>query len=252
MDEAFQANCYYNIILQYRKNIKIYHDEMNYSSAFYSYTFNALVVATFMELAKIYDNHKSAINIIKLMDLCRENLSLFPKQKEVSINIEGEETMMKLPYEHEVKLDEYDFFQKEIESSKLFNKLFSDAEIPIKAEMTIERYFELYKWKYSKIKPKIENLRKQRNKIYAHNDPKSFENMEAIILDYPLKDSDVESLITFALEYCQFVIALLTGVNKASEPINIKDWQNTLKLVQIGSKYHKLEKDTVFIEKNCD
>ena len=79
MQEAFQANCYYDIIKQYSENSKEYQEEIAFSSVFYTYTYNALVVATFMELAKIYDRNKDSINIKGMMDICKVHISLFPE-----------------------------------------------------------------------------------------------------------------------------------------------------------------------------
>ncbi|EOS8040453.1 hypothetical protein DUC50_RS12765, partial [Enterococcus hirae] len=65
MNQARQANCYFSIVKQVAENRTNYYEEMSLSSAFYSYTYNALVVATFMELSKIYDSHRYSSNIQK-------------------------------------------------------------------------------------------------------------------------------------------------------------------------------------------
>jgi hypothetical protein len=237
MHEAFQANCYYNIINQYSENIKEYHEEINFSGAFYMYTYNALVVATFMELAKIFDSNDKSINIYRLMDICKDHIALFPQQREFKMIIEGKETIKKFPYKHAVSPEEEEFFLKEVENQKQFYELLGVSDVPIDVEMTIERYFALYKWKYENLKPQIKNLLKQRNKVYAHNDENSLYNVEKVIFNFPINKSDIESLISFALEFCQFVIALLTGVYKAQKPLNINDWKGTLNLVRLGYKY---------------
>ena len=61
MQEALEANCYYDIIKQYSENKQKYYEEMSFSGAFYTYTYNALIVAVFMELAKIYDRNKDSV-----------------------------------------------------------------------------------------------------------------------------------------------------------------------------------------------
>ncbi|MDH6604253.1 hypothetical protein OKW23_001412 [Bacilli bacterium PM5-9] len=77
LNQAIQANCYYLIIKQFSKNSIDYYEQINLSSAFYSYTYNALVTATFMELAKMYDTHTESLNIEKLIKICKENKKIF-------------------------------------------------------------------------------------------------------------------------------------------------------------------------------
>ena len=48
MKEAFQANCYVDLIKQYSRNVKEYFDELKISGSFYRYTYNSLVIATIM------------------------------------------------------------------------------------------------------------------------------------------------------------------------------------------------------------
>ena len=237
MQEAFQANCYIDIIEQYSRNSDEYFEEMRISGAFYHFTRNALVVATFMELAKIFDSHRASINIKQLMDICVDNMQLFPNGNKVILG--GEEKIF--PYRHTVSSGEEDFFQKEIEIHKPINELFGGEGLPITVDMSVEKYFELFVWKYGKIKPKISNLLKQRNKIYAHNDKDSLRNIDKTIKEFPISRSDVNAMTEFATEFSRFVIALLTGVNKAATPVNIDDWQNTLRLVRLGNKYIDVE-----------
>lgn len=82
---------------------------------------------------------------------------------------------------------------------------------------------------------------KQRNKTYAHNDKKSLDNIEKVISEFAINGNDIDSFISFALEFCKFIIVLLTGVNKADKPVNINDWEGTLNLVRLGYKYKDIE-----------
>lgn len=236
MQEAFQTNCYIDIIGQYSKNKSEYSEEMEISGAFYSFTYNALVVAAFMELAKIFDSHKDSNNIKQLMDICKENIELFPQERKMVLF--GEEEIC--PYRHTV-LSEEEFFKREIELQKPFNELVGGEKSPVTVDMSRERYFEFFAWKYKKIEPQIQKLLRQRNKIYAHNDKNTLRNMDKTIEKFPLSTNDVETLTKFAIEFSQFVIALLTGIYKASAPVNIDDWQSTLRLVKLGKKYKDLD-----------
>lgn len=237
MQEAFQANCYIDLIEQYSKNMKDYSEELKISGAFYAYTYNALVVATFMEVAKIYDRNRNSINIKQLLEICKEKKEIFPQQQE--FKSDGEDIIF--PYQHIVNIDEEEFFSLEIEKQRPINELLGMSDLPIRVDMNRDRYFELFEWKYDKIVPVIQNFRKQRNKIYAHNDKQSIGNIEKVMEKFPINRGDIFHLINFAMEFCRFVLALLTGTYRAEKPVNINDWEGTLKLVRLGNEYRDAE-----------
>lgn len=243
MNQARQANCYFLIIKQFMENRSNYPDEMSLSSAFYSFTYNALVVSTFMELAKIYDSHKQSANLQNFLKECKANISYFPTAyPEHEITIDGEKHTFNHPFQHTVKEEEKEFFKSEIEKEKSFRELLDISDLPIHVEMTIERYFDLYEFRLSKLTLQIKNLLKQRNKIYAHNDEATMNtNLDDVIKKFPLNHKEINELISFALDFCQFACAMLTNVNRATEPVNINDWENTLRAVTIGEKYKETE-----------
>ena len=77
--EAFDANAYYLIMLQYRDFRKKYDPEMRLSLAFYQVVYGALMKACFMEIAKLYESSSNVVSIGSMLDLCRSNISLFPE-----------------------------------------------------------------------------------------------------------------------------------------------------------------------------
>ncbi|MBO0422298.1 hypothetical protein [Enterococcus plantarum] len=243
LNQASQANCYFLIIKQFNQNRSKYHQEMNLSNAFYSYTYNALVVATFMELSKIYDSHKSSTNIQKLVKESQENIAFFPTYlSKERIEMDGKGYEYELPFHHTIKDSEKNFFREEVEKNKKLEKMLDSKEMPSYVEMSIDRYFELYNWRLKQIEPQITNLLKQRNKVYAHNDEANMKlSLDNIINSFPLDYKEIEELLSFALDFCQFAYAMLTNINKSIAPININDWENTLALVELGEKYQEIE-----------
>ncbi|EOS8039371.1 hypothetical protein DUC50_RS07140, partial [Enterococcus hirae] len=158
------------------------------------------------------------------------------------INVNGKNHTQTFPFIHTVMEDERDFFQEEIEREKPTQELLGDKNLPIYVEMTIERYFDLYEWRLSKLHEKIKNLLKQRNKVYAHNDEATMKvDLDIIINNFPLDYKDINDLIVFALDFSIFASAMLTGINRASEPVNINDWENTLRAVRLGEKYKEVD-----------
>lgn len=223
-NEAIQANAYYCIAEQYRENLLEYSTEMSVSGAFYHYTYNALVVAAIMELAKIYDSHQKSVNIKDLLEACVNNSLLSSGLSDAD---------QEIPLLHEVIAEEEEFFGDEVARHKKIVKLWDRTE-PCLVEMTDERYIDLFLWKYSRLKEGIEKLLKQRNKVYAHNDPDGMKNYEKMVMKFPLSGQEVEDMISFACELCRFVIRYITGTVKSVKPVNLKDWENTLQLVREG------------------
>lgn len=240
--EAFDANCYYSVIRQYDKNREDNFDLISISPAFYHVVYNSLVISTVMELSKIYDKGSDSVNIRTLLTAFKENISLFPVNRgSFETDVDGEIHRQDISYQHVIKKEEECFFKDEVEKNRVVTDLFGFKDGPVRINLTIEEYLELYQKKYRSIQPKINNLIAQRNKIYAHNDKMAIEDMQVLIKKNLLKKFDVQELINYALEISKFIIACLTGINKCDEPVNIDDWQVTLSYAKLGIKYSKLE-----------
>lgn len=72
--QSFEANTFYEIMMQIEREQVEYFDEIRVSSAFYSYIYNSLVVSTFAVVSKLYDKttHRNVISVKKLLDRCME------------------------------------------------------------------------------------------------------------------------------------------------------------------------------------
>ena len=136
--------------------------------------------------------------------------------------------------------DEERFFEKELKMQKSFNELFqfNSGEKPIyNLELPIEDVIKLFKKSNNSLNKVKENLRIQRNKIYVHNDKNGVFNYYDILNENPINYNDIEMLISFAFRVTRFIIGAFTGIQKPIKCVNIDDWEGTLKLVQLGSKY---------------
>lgn len=222
---TFDANGYFQIIKQFEDNRIKYSDEMGISSAFYLHTYNALVIATFSEVSRLYDKGGNT-NLKILINYCEKHILLIQKiWDENNINEEKK-------FYHTFKEDEKEFFNKELDAN-----LFPTECI----KLSLETKFKLFRWKYNKLNQVVENLKSQRDKIYSHNDAKTIESMDLYIEKYPISIENMELLIVFSLEYLQFLIAIITNRNRPSQAINIDDWESTLMLVRLGDKYSEYD-----------
>lgn len=68
MDKSVQANCTFELIKQYSKEFKEYHEAIRVSAAFYNTVQNSLVESTLIKLALIFDRDSHAVNINHLID----------------------------------------------------------------------------------------------------------------------------------------------------------------------------------------
>lgn len=72
--QSFEANNFYEIMMQLDREKVDFFDEIRVSSAFYSFIYNSLVVSTFTIVSKLYEKtkHRDAISVKKLLDRCME------------------------------------------------------------------------------------------------------------------------------------------------------------------------------------
>ncbi|MDL2212017.1 hypothetical protein LJB88_03985 [Erysipelotrichaceae bacterium OttesenSCG-928-M19] len=196
---AIQANCYNLIIKQFSEYKVKYIKQINISNAFYSYTFNALVVATVMELSKIYDSHSQSFNIHDLIIDCNENIEYFS-------------------------------------DSLLENESATFEKINTSDDSVKENYFTPFKKQLENLEQQINNLKKQRNKIYAHNDKVSEKDL---INKFSLYYTDIDLLINFALDFCTFAYSKLTNTRRSTAPLNINDWEKTLEIIKSSTTTEK-------------
>ena len=251
---AFDANAYFLIMQQFR-DLRIKYDfEIRVSPAFYSTVYAALLKACFMDIAKLYDLNSKSITIGYLLRICVDNITLFNEYREIkAIKENGQEDTDYYPYHHKLRANEECFFEKQVQIQRNFNELNGiSGDVPIIVDLKFSELLSLFQNCLSSFSKKIENVRNQRNKIYAHNNEEKVENIDAVFNKYPISYDDLEELIVFALDCTRLIIGNITGVQKATEYSNIDDWEGTLMYVKLGQKYqyYDIEKNTTeFIDK---
>ncbi|MBO1135534.1 transposase [Enterococcus faecalis] len=192
-----EMNAYFTILRQLQKNTYIFQEQMNLSKAFYHYTYNALIVATFTEVSKIYDRN-SKTNYFTFIEYCQRYIDLLLQiRKEKNDNIE--------------------------EDKKVDREYLKDIFTKLKSDIT-------------ELEPVFKNLKTQRDKIYAHNDSRSRDGVETIIEDNPISLKDMEELISCVTISLQFIYALITLIKRNPLPNNIGDLETTLIKLQENRK----------------
>lgn len=241
--ETLDATSYFAIIQQLRSVRAKYADEMHLSPAFFSLTLAALQKACFMDIAKLYEQSRDAIGIGKLLQICKEHIHWFPKNREIAEFRDGDTVYrFEVPYQHHLKPKEECFFKDEVERQRAVQELFNlSTDTPICVDLTFEQFLELYMRRFHSLSKKLEYVRRQRNKLYAHNDEDSLLDTDQLLAQNPISYQDMEELIDFAQDVVCLIIGTLTGVYKARRISNIDDLENTLEMAKIGLKYQDYE-----------
>jgi len=248
-EEAYWANNYWNIVLQHYKYLREYGEEINLSPAFHQIVRRSLLESMYMCLARIYDDNEKSLNIKRLLTECKSSLSLFPSQDTTTLtNQEGETETFVFPLTYELKSDEEWLFPEEVSKQKKMCLEMNLDYLGTRVNVTIEQLFEIYSKKYSALSKSLRSLRELRNKRYAHNDCSYNFDYERIFQNAPLYTEDVEKLIHYALDFCGYIVAALSGNILDTLPINISDWYATLETTRIGLLYQDEYLDKMYPE----
>ena len=242
---AFDANAYYLILQQYRKNQREYAEEMKMSPAFYQTIHGALMKACFMEIAKLYDSSNGVVSIGTLLAKCAKNQDLFPTYREtMTVEHDGTAFSYQIPYQHQLKPEEERFFKDQVESDRKLFAMFDipdAANAPVRVDLTFPEFLALYQKRFNALSKKRENIRMQRNKLYAHNDEQRILSKENPTDRHPIFYPDVQEMIAFALDCTGLILGVLTDVTRATQYSNIDDWEGTLMLARLGLKYQEYD-----------
>lgn len=235
--EAFDSNCYYLMLEQYKKADEKYPGVLGHFPAFYNLTYNALMVSCFMGIAKLYDNSTGALSIGYLLKACDDNQSIFPEYRKIEeIEIDGEKYKFEIPYHHTLKPEEEIFFKEDVELQRRIYSLFTDEDVsckPVQKEFKFGELLNLYKKRFCSLSKKQKNSRVQRNKIYAHCDGE-IQTDEEILKNNPLTFQDMKEMITFALDVTRMVLGILTDIYEPDKYSNMDDFEWLVKYAKIG------------------
>lgn len=236
-EEAVSAKSYLQIIQQFRENSEKFNREINCSPAFYNIVYNSLLESLFLNLFKLYDRGAKSLSIPillkKMQTLCENDL-------DVNVLETYRKNGNKLTYR--LNAEEEQQFSENVEQTK---KLCTSAGVDYTYTLifvTLQESVQLYGKRYRPLKNKtVDNLSKRRCKIGVHNDSETNFDYKKINEEFPLSDNEIECLVEFAIDFLQFCIEILTGVQKIPEYLNIRDWSSTLNLVRQGMNYQEIK-----------
>lgn len=241
--EAIDANAYFAIMMQYRSLYQKYEKEFQLSSTFYHNVYQALQKACFMEVAKLFDSSEGTVSIKYLLQESRENISLFPDLSGTfSVEDDGKTYTFPVYYQHYLKPEEERFFKDEVEFQRKLDRIFDIDTLgtaPVQVNLTFSKFLELYQLRFQALSKKQERVRKQRNKLYVHNDMGRILDEASFLEKNPVYYSDLREMIEFAIDSIGLILDTLTGVPQANQYANIDDLENTLVFAKKGLEYQE-------------
>lgn len=244
--EATEAYIYRAIMKQYKRHADDYSDALKVSHVYHHIVYQALDEACFMKIAKLYERTNSTASVGTLLKQCEENIEIFPEYQEtITIEQDKEQRTYQIPYQHQLEKKEEVLFKSQVSCDRhLFALLnYPDAEsIPVRVDLTFPKLLEHYKNIFNSYRKHIENIRIQRNKIFAHIDMNVLINDENPQEKHPVLNRDVDEMIHFALTCTSVILSIIKGEiqNDLRWPW-LDDFENTLVFTRIGIKYHEYE-----------
>lgn len=206
LDQYFSRITYTNDCFELYKHLidskRKYLAEMNFAPAFFQLTYSSLLHTVFIETAKLFDD-KSQTSLFKLINICRENVSLFKTTRDIGyVDCDTDKYVL----EKTISID----FNKELADCRQLLKNFSRER---------------------------ENLRNQRNKYYAHLDEAYKGNNGKLEKDFPLSFKDMKKFLQIASEVCNKISVMFDESIYAVQTNNVFDVDNLFKkLSKDGSK----------------
>lgn len=216
-DKAMQANQYWLTIQQFQTFYQegLYQNEIKVSPCFYTIVLMALNNSLILELAKLYDADTKSLRLRDLMNKIRENIELFPTEKEIPVS--------------NVVHFENGEIQNDSPNEAVFCKITFDPKTELNNLNT----------RIKETKDIWERLRQLRIKIYAHSDNDILKNYGQILANNSLGENEIETLIKLAFDIADFVLVKLTGEYIHREYTNSDDLERTLRLVRCGKEYYE-------------
>ena len=247
-DRAFYAKVYLQHIRMFETNFRKYPEEMDCSPKFYNVVYSALMKSLVIEVAKIFDNENSkrkSLCIKHLLSVCENEVGsgkLIPEIREFRYTEDG--PLQMYPYRKVVEDPSEKLLKNCFGDFKIIESLAKDGNYYIWVGGT--DYYRYLKEKYNSFSKQIDYLREQRNKIYAHTDLNVKKEIDNFIQHNPLELSDLEGLINYTFEICNFVSQ---GVSNTfyCDTDYYSDWENTLAHVRAGKQY-KIENLEEFVK----
>ena len=159
VNELTHADVHYIIAKGLAQSGQQYSKEFIFSPVFWRFTYQAHIESVFYYLCKIYDQHDSAFHLRRLLEIVKQNIALFEADnfaRRLGKNAEEEIKFYKSIDQHQLQ-DDYDFVSKK--------------------------------------NPLVDKLKRWRDNVFAHRNPKQILSQKPFETNHPFPFSEIEFLI---------------------------------------------------------
>lgn len=244
-DQTFIANSRKTILSDLSTHWDQFKGALKSTPFFFSNIYLSLQDALFMDLARLYERgqrHHPVVSLYSLVSHAKESVQLLTeklcKDRHPIRQVNNQFTI-----NHKLSRFEERFYQPEVDFQRRIEESFSLCARPVFVSISLVDLFELYS-KVLKSTSRIqENLREQRNHIYAHNHPDMIINGTDYFQKNPIFLQNINDLIDISYDITIPLIAYLTKINKPREAVNSDDTLIALQTLQTGyATYSKTTK----------
>jgi hypothetical protein len=135
-DDLFHAKVHYTIFSEIIRLARTHRDEMNFSPVFWRFTFNSHAESALVRVFRVYDQHPSGFHLLRLLQTVEKNDWLFSRAA----------------------------FLNRLKNNEEAENLYEG--IPDKGQLAADIHF------VSEANPRIKVLKKWRDEIIFHKDPR--------------------------------------------------------------------------------
>lgn len=231
--QAFYANAELAILFDLKKAPGEYEREVICAPCFFTCVGIALADACFMNCARLFDGGGN-VTVGTFLEMCASMTGEIDSRA-CEVYRDRPDFDDKKPIRHPLTPDEERFYpQQDVKLQRCDDQLFGGGHCePVFVNMTASDLVELWQKRYSGLGKLIERLRRQRNKVFAHNDAATLD-YESFVSKCPLTFGEMQRLIDFALGITIETVAIVVGDNRPRLPRNIGDLRGLLNYVDVG------------------
>lgn len=198
--EIVDANIYHRLYSDLVDSIKDNAREFGESNTFWGLTLNSLQEARMIRLCRVFDKASNSLNLFNLLATIKANVHFFGK-------------------EH---------FRERLKDNAFVNSLAEVDRIPSVAQLDKDLLFA------SNQNPLVKKLRIWRNVIIAHRGAKVSLGKDEILVNNPLSQKEIETLLDECLTIFNRYSSLYRASTSSRKVIGHDDYKSLLKFITLG------------------
>lgn len=249
-EQAFHANTELEIYRAMMKAPSQFESDVICAPCFFGVVRMCLVESIFMNCARLYDS-SGEISLGTLIELAGKRAESIDVRARAlgsgRLSFDADK-----PIAHALAADEERFYQEQTSEQRKWDDVLSEVgrrdsenvlegtkrqtcRSTVVASVTAAELIDLWTKRLNGLSKLSDNLREQRNKVFAHNGIESL-GYEDLIEKSPLKFGDVQRLVDLALDVTIGLVEITSGVLWPRKPVNANDIEGLLSYVDMGMK----------------